>query len=260
MDPERYRSNSAHGVVYCYLRRKKVEENNNIEYLRVIVGSHAHGLATPESDVDIRSVYVAPTKSFFTYSANGGLPKVKANSHTENGVDDTSFEIGHFLHLAMKSNPSILEMFRAPNEYSGIKGSQLAHHLRGKALLSLFPYVWSSKGVYNAYRGYASAERSRILEGSVKTGNLGAAWVRSIYNATQLLTTGDFSINVIGTPVEIYARAWKKNESVFGGLLPIAEVTSIGAKFERELDYAYANSPEKLTMIDPVNDFILKIR
>src|ERR1035437_1036312 len=113
MDPERYRSNSAHGVVYCYLRRKKVEENNNIEYLRVIVGSHAHGLATPESDIDIRSVYAAPTRSFFRFSADGKLPQVKIKSFTDGDEDNTSYEIGHFLHLAMCSNPSILEMFRA---------------------------------------------------------------------------------------------------------------------------------------------------
>ena len=33
--------------------------------LRVLVGSHAHGLADPDSDRDFRSVYVIPTIELF---------------------------------------------------------------------------------------------------------------------------------------------------------------------------------------------------
>ena len=33
--------------------------------LKVVVGSHAHGLAGPDSDKDFRSVFVLPTAAFF---------------------------------------------------------------------------------------------------------------------------------------------------------------------------------------------------
>ena len=33
--------------------------------LKVVVGSHAHGLAGPESDKDFRSVFILPTAELF---------------------------------------------------------------------------------------------------------------------------------------------------------------------------------------------------
>lgn len=81
-----------------------------IEILRCEVGSRAHGLSTPESDLDLKGVHIAYTRDFF---AVGDEEKVKGSiglSHSGD-ADAVSFEIGHFLNLAIQSNPSIYIFF-----------------------------------------------------------------------------------------------------------------------------------------------------
>src|SRR3990167_2349257 len=105
-----------------------------IEILRCIVGSHAHGLATPESDKDYRSVYIISTSELLKV---GGKVDRRASHIETMGEDNTAYELGHFLSLAIKSNPSILEVFKAPIVDGG-------DNLRIE-LQKLFPFVWSSK-------------------------------------------------------------------------------------------------------------------
>jgi len=76
------------------------------QILKVLVGSHAHGLATAESDFDYRAVFVQPTSEIL-----GLGHKAQNNQWIEGDIDNTSYEIGHFLFLATKSNPTILEGF-----------------------------------------------------------------------------------------------------------------------------------------------------
>ena len=115
------------------------------------MGSHAHGLAIETSDYDYRGVFVAPTRDFFSL---GGKP-VDTNWIEGEKEDDTSWEIGHFLKLAIHSNPSILEVFVAPVVESTPEGEQLR---------ALFPYVWSSKKVYNSFLGYSKNQQKKMLE------------------------------------------------------------------------------------------------
>ncbi len=67
-------------------------------------GSHAYGLATPESDVDYRGCYVTPTREFFGLS----LPKDTYDRHEP---DMALHEVGKLLRLAMNANPTVLELF-----------------------------------------------------------------------------------------------------------------------------------------------------
>ncbi len=56
--------------------------------LKVVVGSQAHGLATPESDFDYRGVFVVPTAEIL--SLNG---TTKTTNWIEGKDDDTSWEL-----------------------------------------------------------------------------------------------------------------------------------------------------------------------
>src|SRR5687768_1695702 len=84
-------------------------KNNQIQILRCIVGSTAHGLANENSDIDYRGVFVVPTSDLLSI---GGV--TQQTSWIEGQVDDTSWEIGHFLKMATKCNPTVLEVFLAP--------------------------------------------------------------------------------------------------------------------------------------------------
>ena len=108
--------------------------------LKVLVGSRAHNLAGKDSDYDYRAVYVTPTSEILSLNH-----KYKANCWIEGKEDNTSYELGHFLNLAIHCNPSILEVFKAP-VYGGNKD--------GLELRQLFDYIWNAEQCFNAFAGY----------------------------------------------------------------------------------------------------------
>lgn len=65
-------------------------------------GSHAYGLATEKSDIDIKGVFVLPKTMYF------GLNYVPQISDKTN--DQVYYEIGRFMELLSESNPNVLEM------------------------------------------------------------------------------------------------------------------------------------------------------
>ena len=74
--------------------------------LQGIVGSHLHGLNTPQSDVDITIVYVKPTIELFSIYHD------KRESWTEQvGSEERYYtELRHFCHEALKCNPKAIEL------------------------------------------------------------------------------------------------------------------------------------------------------
>ena len=70
--------------------------------LSALSGSHAYGLNTPQSDRDIRGVFILPQKKLY------GL------HYTEQVADDKNdiiyYELGRFVELLIKNNPNILEL------------------------------------------------------------------------------------------------------------------------------------------------------
>lgn len=73
-----------------------------------VMGSKAYGTNTPESDVDIRGVYVQPLDSIL------GLGYVDQVSDETN--DTTYYEIKRFLELLQLNNPNVLEMVSVPDD------------------------------------------------------------------------------------------------------------------------------------------------
>ncbi|MEV6713146.1 nucleotidyltransferase domain-containing protein [Lentzea sp. NPDC051208] len=75
--------------------------------LEAVIGSHAYGLASAESDVDRRGVFVAPTEAFW---------RLEKPSTSVEGPDpeQLSWEVEHFCKLGLKSNPTVLETLVSP--------------------------------------------------------------------------------------------------------------------------------------------------
>jgi predicted nucleotidyltransferase len=73
-----------------------------------ISGSRGYGLATPNSDTDIRGVFILPKEQFFSLEYVGQI-----NNETN---DIVYYELKKFIELCSKNNPNILEMLNVPEE------------------------------------------------------------------------------------------------------------------------------------------------
>ena len=83
------------------------------EYVR---GSHLYGLNNEDSDVDTGGVFICSSRELLCavpapVGTNVYQPQVSDSRH-----DHTWFEIGEFIRLALKSNPSVLEALFVPEK------------------------------------------------------------------------------------------------------------------------------------------------
>lgn len=76
--------------------------------LECISGSKAYGLATPQSDTDIKGVFYLPKDQFY------GLDYIEQINNETN--DEVYYELGRFVSLLLKNNPNILETLAAPDD------------------------------------------------------------------------------------------------------------------------------------------------
>lgn len=80
----------------------------NLILLEVISGSHAFGLATETSDIDIKSVFYLPKNQFY------GLHYIPQISNKSNDI--VYYELGRFIELLLKNNPNIIEILASTPE------------------------------------------------------------------------------------------------------------------------------------------------
>ena len=83
-------------------------KSRNLILLESISGSRSFGLATENSDTDIRGVYYLPEEDFF------GLNYIPQISNETNDI--SYYEIGRFVELLQKNNPNILEILASPED------------------------------------------------------------------------------------------------------------------------------------------------
>jgi predicted nucleotidyltransferase len=117
-----------------------------------IVGSTAYGLARGGSDVDRLGVFAAPTVvvSGLDWSASD-------ESSVQTKPDVTRHEVGKYLRLALRGNPSILELLWLPGELV-----ETAHPFYGTRLIGLRTALLSEPAVRSAYAGYARQQAHRL--------------------------------------------------------------------------------------------------
>ena len=264
------------------------------EILRVVVGSVAHGLNDENSDIDYKSVFVSPTSELLKL----GGENYHGVSNIEGKIDDTSFEIGHFLNLAVKSNPSILEVFKAPIVCKHLNGAGSWHEgelpIAGQKLRALFSSAWSSVDVYNAFLGYSHDQRKKFFddreEFAKRRYKYAVAHLRVLLSGIELLTCNDFHVQVqdyylgsgfgekdglhIHLPVwavdelahnraskEGFEESWKEYLlAIKRQEIQIVNIVDTAEYLKSELKKAYEKNPDKKTDLDKVNSFLLSVR
>ncbi len=216
-----------------------------LEILKATVGSIAHGTNTPESDKDVRRVFVEPTA---TIVGIGNYQKVMANP----GEDDNSWELAHFCYLALRNNPQSLEVLLAPYDEATEWGLELR---------SLFPCFLKRKHVYNAFLGFAGSQKKKLLADStpaIRKRKSAAHYIRTLWNGYELLSTGTFSVRIRDVQVRhigdtVYALKT--------GELEPEKALLVGGEIEQLYNDVFDDSPLALEADkEQINQFVVKIR
>lgn len=218
------------------------------DLLTVLVGSRAHGLSNDDSDYDYRTVFVQPTSELL--KVGGVVHKSSWREADETSrIDDTGWEIRHFLELATHSNPTILEVFLAPIESATADGERLR---------ALFPHVWSGEAAKNAFIGYGLNQRKKFLDNKDKRrAKYATAYLRTLIWGTELLTTGTFTVRIAYQADKgILLRRYRDGD------FEVGEVIDTCLHWQELLESAWDQSPYKFKVpdMDKINEFLLDLR
>lgn len=212
--------------------------------LEGVTGSRAYGLDTEFSDTDMKGVMVAPTSEVL------GLRKPKETIVRTN-PDVTYYEVEKFINLALKCNPTVLELLFLDG-YTQLTAE--GHWLVDSR------YKFLSSTVYMTYGGYALSQARRLeqrdaegkegFDSAVK--NRYAKHARHCFRLLQqgkeLLETGDLTV-----------RVDNRDELFEIGELPVKELV---ARFEAEFEKFNAIKsvlPDKPDF-EAINKLLLEIR
>lgn len=150
-----------------------------------IVGSTAYGLNTENSDIDKLGVYLADTEQFWS------LDKPE-ETIVQTSPDVTMHEIEKYLRLALKCNPTLLELLWLPEELYTEKMPGW-----GDSLINLREYFLSSSCVISAYGGYAYQQAKKFKEStSQRKYKHVIHCFRLLRQGKELLTTGNITLKV----------------------------------------------------------------
>ena len=116
---------------------------NNLIIFETIAGSKAYGTATPESDTDIRGVFVQPLSDLL---AGNYVDQVSDEKN-----DITFYELRRFMALLSANNPNIIEMLGMPGDCIVYK-----HPLFEMIEANLSNFL--TKSVRDSFGGYAIAQ------------------------------------------------------------------------------------------------------
>lgn len=208
--------------------------------LKTLVGSYAHGLEAPESDRDFRSVVVMPTADMFRLGF-----KYDGMRLVEGQEDETTWEVGRFLWLAVQCHPLVLETFLAPVVSMDDWGAELRR---------LFPDVWSARRAFDAFVGYAVNQRKKLLEKKDgRPDKYAAAYLRVLHNLRELLEQGTFTVRIADTPAGETISRIKQGRLRPGEVIDLGEAM-IDEAARRLEQCRHDAHPERL------DDFLIRLR
>lgn len=214
--------------------------NRTHTILKVLVGSHAHGLASDKSDRDYRRVYVIPTEEMFQLGF-----KYPASQWTKGDGDETAWEIGQFLLLGTQGHPLILETLVAP---------VITADAWGKQLRMLLTALWSPQKAFEAFTNYANNQRTKLLDKKDgRPAKYAAAYIRVLYNLCELLKSGNFHIRITDT------SAGERLSRIKNGHYRLGDVMDWGEELTAQAEQLIAVCGNECDL-PRINEFLVAIR
>ena len=119
-------------------------KRQNLILLEAVSGSRAYGLDRPESDTDMRGVFILPQDLYFGFSY---IDQVNSE-----GNDHVYYELGKYLKLLAKNNPTCIELLFAPQD-TVLFRHPLMDCIQPKSIISRL--------CRNSFAGYAMSQVKR---------------------------------------------------------------------------------------------------
>ncbi|REK15721.1 MAG: nucleotidyltransferase domain-containing protein [Planctomycetota bacterium] len=186
---------------------------------RCVIGSQAYGLATDDSDVDRRGIYLPPADLQWSLY---GVPQQLENSETQ----EAYWELQKFLVLALKANPNVLESLFTPLvEHATPLGDEL------RSMRAIF----LSRLVYQTYNGYVLSQFKK-MQAAIR--NQGAVKWKHVMHLIRLLLSG---IEILRTR-RLSVRVGEQREELLAirrGEMPWEEVDQWRRSLHKDFDAAY---------------------
>lgn len=231
-----------------------------------VTGSHAYGLATETSDIDIRGVFAASTREVLSLK---GFTK----SVVEVEGQDTNFdELQRFLENCLKCNPERLEMLSHactqgprgrvriyPDDVLdiGLRTSLKAYATPfGQQLLDMQDLFLHRDKIAGAYGGHARKTRKLFQEGKFAAAGKPYHLIRLMLTGIHTLETGKLQAAVQG-PAREHLLAVKRGE------WPLQEVLAwydqLQPSFVRALENSVLHNNNDAG-IEAANELLLDVR
>jgi predicted nucleotidyltransferase len=163
------------------------------------IGSHAYGLTTPDSDLDLRGVVVPDDLAYYF-----GTKTFEQQVYSEE-EDHVAWHLRKFCHLASKGNTQMLEMLFSPQD-CWVSLNPLFHM---NILDNRDKFITNE--IFNAIHGYAYSEHRKALGESSRdlgerrkqdvasygySGRNASHCIRLLYAGAQALTMGVFPVRL----------------------------------------------------------------
>lgn len=208
---------------------------------RCVVGSRAFGLDTESSDVDRRGIYLPPAHLQWSLF---GVPEQLENEETQ----ETYWELGKFLKLALRANPGILECLYTPLIEETTELSRELVSMRDGFL---------SKLVYQTYNGYVFSQFKKLEQDLRARGAI--KWKHAMH-LIRLLLSGITIMREHIVPVRVEQHR-DRLLVIRRGELSWEEVDAWRLELHRAFDAAFAETtlPDRPD-VERVNAFLLKAR
>lgn len=156
--------------------------------LRGVVGSHAYGYATADSDIDYMSVRVAPVETYLGLGRGDN-----STQRITDAEDETSYELIKFVRMCCDFNANVIPLlFLKEYEIMQPEGKWLVDN----------SHLFITRKAYPSLIGYAKAQRIKIQK--PLTGNPGEQRKKIIENFGYDLKAATHTIRLLNMAYDIF--------------------------------------------------------
>jgi len=253
---------TAYAGVWQMLDRPRLEaivRTGNEPLFATISGAHLYGFASPNSDVDLRGVFILPASAFLGLGAPEETVSI-ADMSDGLELDWVAHDVRKFARMMTQDNGYVLEQLYSPLVVVGGEEHERLKEL-GRGCVT--------RGLFRHYRGFAHGRRKLLGEANPTVKHLLYAY-RVYLTGIRALRTGVIEANILElnrefrlTQVdELVARKRAGAEKMALGANEVEQHSKFLDQLEAELESAHESSslPEHAASRAALERFVVDLR